>query len=55
MYLDYTNAFGLANYDILVRKLSNCGVFGKTLDWFDSYLRNRKIIVRENDNLSKFF
>jgi hypothetical protein len=40
IFCDLEKAFDSINYDILISKLKFCGVKGKTLSWFKSYLSN---------------
>jgi hypothetical protein len=40
VYLDLTKAFNIVPYNILLRKLSNFGLFSSYVDWFHSYLFN---------------
>ena len=45
LYFDLKKTFDTVNHDILLHKLSNYGIRGTTLDWFKSYLNNRKQFV----------
>ena len=41
-FLDLAKAFDTVSHNILLEKLKNYGICGKSLDWFDSYLSNRQ-------------
>ena len=41
--LDFEKVFDTVNYTILTAKLNHYGIRGITLDWFQSYLKNRNI------------
>jgi len=45
VFLDFSKAFDTVKHDVLIRKLDYMGVRGLALDWFQSYLCNRKQYV----------
>ena len=40
VFLDLKKAFNTVDHEILLTKMNRCGIQGKTLDWFKSYLTN---------------
>ena len=53
IYIDLKKAFDTVDHDILLSKLSQLGVKHVTLQWFKSYLTERKIVTKVNDAFSE--
>ena len=52
VYLDLSKAFDAVGHSVLLQKLSTDGVKDKELEWFNSYLFNRKNYVCIDRNIS---
>lgn len=52
VYLDMSKAFDTINHVILLKKLKDIGLSSSALQWFESYLSQRKQAVRINSVLS---
>ena len=55
IFLDFKKAFDMVSHEKLLVKLERLGVIGKNLNWFKSYLSNRKIFSMVNGCLSSEF
>ena len=53
VFIDIQKAFDTVNHSILLKKLEHYGIRGVTLDWFSSYLSERKQYVSINGHSSE--
>lgn len=53
VFLDFQRAFETIDQNLLVKKLAKYGVVNNSLDWFNSYLSNRKQIVKIGETKSQ--
>ena len=49
VFIDYSKAFNTVDHQILIKKLQNYGIDGTALEWFKSYLSNRKQYISSQD------
>ena len=54
LFLDFQKAFDMVNHSILIQELKAAGFRSFILDWFESYLFNRKQIVKYRNVFSDY-
>ena len=55
LLLDVSKAYDCVDYQILFEKMENAGIRGICLDWFRSYLTDRKQTVKINNKFADLF
>ena len=53
VFVDFKKAFDTIDHEIMIRKMEAYGVRGLALKWFESFLANRKHVVKINDCCSQ--
>ena len=53
MFVDLSKAFDTVDHDILIKKFQLYGVQGNHINWFKSYLTNRKQYIESKDFKTK--
>ena len=54
VFIDLSKAFDTVDHQILLKKLSLYGVKGKSLEWFESYLSERKQYIEVEGQKTSF-
>ena len=55
IFIDLSKGFDTVDHQILLKKLSLYGVKGKSLEWFESYLSERKQYIEVEGQKMSFF
>ena len=55
IFLDLSKAFDTLDHHLLLCKMEKYGIRGVALDWFRSYLSNRSLVAKINDQLNKIY
>ena len=53
LMLDLSAAFDTVDHDLLLGDLRSIGISGDVYDWYESFLRNRNMVVKVNDMVSQ--
>lgn len=53
IYTDFSKAFDVVDHRLLIFKLSKYGITGPLLSWIESYLKNRRQVVKFKNFLSR--
>ena len=55
IFLDLRKAFDSVDHSVLLKKLNHYEFRGNTLNFFESYLKKRKICTKLQDTISRFY
>ena len=55
IFLDLSKAFDTLDHHLLLCKMEKYGIRGVALDWFRSYLSNRSLVAKINDQSNKIY